>query len=303
MPDAGSGSDRDDPWIERFVHQHWGVNAEKGYPVLEDEITCPVTPHVHVEGNKYDACKICTLANKYFIAFKESAWKDKDASKKNKEFGRKYQAIIPVWCVNSPSWEGDNGKMKVIMFNDKKFYQEFRKKVERAQMQAQANGYSVFNGTNAVDCCIHVTEEAQVVNQGQPNEYTFKKKVIDKVVFSTKPYDIPQITSEAIKEMDFDGEYYTTSSPAEIDAFYRKWCTVSNDDIPADDGIQAFEAPAPAAAPAAPAMDNPAAKPVDDLPAGGIDDLVDSAPAPTAPAAAKPTDDVSAEDLLAGLNL
>ena len=42
-------TDRDDFCIVRYVHQKWGVNAEKGYPVLEDEITCPVTPHVHVE--------------------------------------------------------------------------------------------------------------------------------------------------------------------------------------------------------------------------------------------------------------
>lgn len=89
-PPPGSMSDRDDPFIERFVHQHWTKDPDKGYNKIDAEVVCPVTPHVHVEGNRYDACKICTLANKYFIAFKESNWKDKDANRKNKDLGRKY---------------------------------------------------------------------------------------------------------------------------------------------------------------------------------------------------------------------
>ena len=197
-------TDRDDFCIVRYVHQKWGVNAEKGYPVLEDEITCPVTPHVHVEGNRYDSCKICNLANKYFIAFKESGWKDKEANKKSKEVGRKFQAIIPVYVVDNPNYDGDNGKFKVIVFNDKKFYEEFRKKVEKA---AQTN--MVFNGQNAVDCCIHVSNVTEVVNEGKPTEYTWKHKIIDKVVFTTKPYDIPSINKETLNSMGFDGEYYT----------------------------------------------------------------------------------------------
>lgn len=311
-PSKASGSDRDDPFIERFVHQHWSVNAEKGYPVLDEEIICPVTPHVHVEGNRYDACKICTLANKYFIAFKESGWKDKDANKKNKEFGRKYQAIVPVYVLSNPNWEGDANKFKVMIFNDKKFYQEFRKKVETA---SQTN--CVFNGKNAVDCCIHVKEEVQKVNEGQPNEYTFKKRVIDKVIFTTKPYDIPAITKEAVEEgvagpmqFDFDDEYYTTSTPEEIDRFYKKYCTISNDDIPDDDDVPVYDKPAASAPSVAAADVVNDMKPADDISDTEIDGLLgedkaeESQPAAEVKPAAKPTDDIeSAEDLLDGLDL
>ena len=239
-------TDRDDFCIVRYVHQKWGVNAEKGYPVLEDEITCPVTPHVHVEGNRYDSCKICNLANKYFIAFKESGWNDKEANKKSEEFGRKFQAIIPVYVVDNPNYDGDNGKFKVIVFNDKKFYEEFRKKVEKA---AQTN--MVFNGQNAVDCCIHVSNVTEVVNEGKPTEYTWKHKVIDKVVFTTKPYDIPSINKETLNSMGFDDEYYTTSTQDEIDLFYKKHCTISNDDIP-DDDMPIYDEPKTSARAAAP---------------------------------------------------
>lgn len=235
---SGVGTDRDDPFIERFVHQRWGRHPEKGYPVLEDEITCPVTPHVHVEGNRYDACKICGIANKYFITFKESNWKDKEACRKNKEFGRRYQAIIPVYVVNDPNYEGNNNKFRVIIFNDKKQYQEFRSKVEKASMRQ-----NIFNGKQAVDCCIHVSEVPEVRNEGKANEYVYKAKVIDKIIFSVKPYDIPSITTETVNAMGFDQEYYTTSTPDEINAFYKKYCMISNDDIPDEDEVPVFQAP------------------------------------------------------------
>lgn len=300
---SSESTDRDDPFIERFIHQKWGVNAEKGYPVLEDEIVCPVTPHVHVEGNKYDSCKICNLANKYFVTFKESGWKDKEANKKNKEFGRKYQAIIPVYVVDNPNFDGDNGKFKVLIFNDKKFYQNFRSQIEKA---SQKN--CVFNGSNAVDCCIHVTEEQTLVNEGKPNQYVWKHKVIDKIVFTNKPYDIPSINRETLNAMGFDDEYYTTSTQAEIDAFYKKYCTISNDDIPEDDEVQVYDSPVSTSVKRpAPIVSNPtpSSSPVDDL---GLDDLTedsDDIPAPPPPSSqsSSATDDIDTQDFLDGLDL
>lgn len=292
-------TDRDDFCIVRYVHQKWGVNAEKGYPVLEDEITCPVTPHVHVEGNRYDSCKICNLANKYFIAFKESGWKDKEANKKSKEFGRKFQAIIPVYVVDNPNYDGDNGKFKVIVFNDKKFYEEFRKKVEKA---AQTN--MVFNGQNAVDCCIHVSNVTEVVNEGKPTEYTWKHKVIDKVVFTTKPYDIPSINKETLNSMGFDDEYYTTSTQDEIDLFYKKYCTISNDDIP-DDDMPIYDEPKTSARASAPvSVSNPI--PVkNDIPEENFDVITSDADdndLPTGSSTSTANDDIDADDLLKDLD-
>ena len=231
-----SKNDRDDPHIIRWVHQVWKKDPEKGFPVLEDEITCPVTPHVHVEGDRYHACKVCDMANKYFLAFKESGWKDKEANRKNKELSRKFNACIPVYVVDDPIYDGNIGKFKVLIINDKKEYQEFRAKIEKQLLKTP-----VFNGKGAVDLCIHVGEEVQTFNEGQPNERTYKKKVWDKVVFSTKPYDIPSITKETVDGMGFDETYYTSSSPEEILAFYNKYCKVSNDDIPEEDEIPVYK--------------------------------------------------------------
>ena len=138
-------NDRDDPFIERYVHQIWKKN-DKGLPVIDDEVICPVTKHVHVDGNRYDACPMCTLANQYFMTWKESNWKDREAIKKNNEIGRKYQGIVPVYVRDDPNYPQNNGKIKVLIFSNKtpskkdlesdsynkyNYYDEFRKLVEK----------------------------------------------------------------------------------------------------------------------------------------------------------------------------
>ena len=101
-----------------------------------------------------------------------------------------------------------------------------------------------FNGENAVDCCMHMTEVPEVRNEGQPNEYVYKNKVIDKIVFSKTPKTIAAITKEAVDAFPFDETYYVTSTKDELQAFYNKYIKVSNDDIvEEDDEIQVFSKP------------------------------------------------------------
>ena len=229
-------NDRDFPFIKRFQHTKWGKN-DKGLPVVVDQITCPVTPHVHVEGNRYQACKVCEAAGKYFGIYKASGYTDKEAGRKNKEFSRKLEWIIPVYVVDDPNYENNNGKLKVIIFDTKDVYEDFKEKLEKAALTNR-----VFNGVQAVDCCIHVSMVEETKNAGKPNEYVWKHKAIDKIVFSNKPYDIPSINKETVSNMGFDEEYYTSSTPAEIQDFYNKYCKVSNDDIPEDD-IPVYDEP------------------------------------------------------------
>ena len=238
-----NGSDRDYPFIARYVHQHWGIH-EKGYPIVEDEVICPVTKFVDWSGDRYD-CPICKYANQQFGALKESNWKDADARKKNREYSRKFQGIIPVYVKNDPNYDGNNGKFKVIIFNDKKFYDEFVKKVEKQLLKCNC-----FNGVNAVDCLMHVSMVEQINNEGQPNEYRWKQKMIDKITFlkPEKAYDIPQISKENVDNMlPFDDEFYHGSTLDEINAFYNKYIkvSVSNDDIAIDDEdeVQVYEKP------------------------------------------------------------
>ena len=233
-------NNRDYPFIERYIHQHWTTNPETNKKMIDGQVVCPVTKFVHTEGNPYDECPICRYANMNFLSWKESNWKDKESAKKNREFGRKFEAIIPVYVRNDPNYPQNNGKFKVLIFSDKEFYKSFQKLIRETSMKA-----CCFNNKNAVDFYIHMTEVPKVVNEGLPTQYTFNERVIDKFGF-TKPEkacDIPAITKEAIDNFEFDETYYVSSTPDELQAFYDKFIKISNDDIPDDDEVPVYEAP------------------------------------------------------------
>lgn len=224
---ASKTSNRDFPFIQRYVHQKLHKN-DKGFNEVESEVVCPVTKWVEWAGDRYN-CPICKFANQQYNTLKETNWKDADARQKNKEFSRKFQAIIPVYVVSDPNYDGNNGKMRVLIFNDKKFYDEFMKKLEKQLLKGNC-----FNGVNAMDCCMHMGVEDVLCNEGKSNQFVWHKRVIDKICFS-KPYDLPAITKESVDAFPFDDTYYVSSTSDEIDAFYKKYIKVSNDDIVIDD--------------------------------------------------------------------
>lgn len=219
---------------------------------------------------------------------------------------------MPVYVVNDPNYEGNNGKLKVIIFGDKKQYDAFVKKVESQLMVANC-----FNGVKAVDCCMHMSEVPEVRNEGQPTEYVYKSKVIDKITFTKaeKAYDIAAITKESVDNFPFDATYYVSSTPDELKAFYDKYIKVSNDDIVDDEEVEVFDAPKKEtvtktnAVEAAPSQNE--AVQTDDISddeANALTDEVDAldvAPSDSA-VSAKPTEDApdkEVEDLLKDLDL
>ena len=225
-------SDRDYPFITRFLHTVW-KEGEDGKRHSES-IVCPVTPFVKTKwnGDPMNDCPICRFANANFGAWKASGWKDKESAKKNREFGRKFEALIPVYVVNDPIYPTNNGHFKVFSFSDKDQYKEFVNLVQETQQKAM-----VFNGKNAVDFFIRFDVKEEVKNEGQPNEYRWKRTVIDRMGF-TKPekaYDIPAITKEAIDQFPFDETYYVANTMSELEDFYNRNVKVSNDDIPDED--------------------------------------------------------------------
>jgi len=89
-----------------------------------------------------------------------------------------------------------------------------------------------------------MAEVPEVRNEGQPNKYVFKNKVIDKILFANKTKDLPAITKQAIDAFPFDATYYVSSTKDEIQAFYNKYIKVSNDDIVDDDDeVKVFDSP------------------------------------------------------------
>lgn len=235
-----SKNDRDYPFIERFIHNKWTKNSE-GKNVLESSVVCPVTPFVKAKwgDDPYTSCPICNYANLNFITYKESGYKDKTSLKKSKEYGRIFEACIPVYVVNDPNYPQNNGKLKVLIFNDKKeVYQPFKDLVN-----AKSREVSVFNGKNAVDFYIRMERRTEILNKGEPNEREWSHNVIAQMGFTKteKAYDLPAITKELIDGFAFDDEYYVSSTPEELRQFYERYCKISNDDIP-DETISVFDA-------------------------------------------------------------
>lgn len=233
-------NDRDYPFIERYIHQHWTTDAE-GKKRIDGQVICPVTKYVHTEGNPYEECPICRYANMNFLSWKESGWKDKESAKKNREFGRKFEAIVPVYVISDPNYQKNERQLRALIFSDKEFYKQFQKLIRETSTRA-----CCFNGGEAVDFYIHMTQRPKVVNEGLPTEYTFNENVIDKFGFTKleKAHKIESITKEAIDNFEFDETYYVSSTPEELQEFYNKFIKVSNDDIPDDDEeVAVYEPP------------------------------------------------------------
>jgi hypothetical protein len=233
-----SKNGRTDPHITRYIHSTWQLDPTTGKKRLH-KVVCPTTPWVNVEGNRASSCKICNYSNQQFSIYSDSGKTDKNACKKAFSAKKTFEAIIPVYVITDPNYEKNAGKFKVIIMTDPKEFAAFRDQIEAQQRIAK-----VFNGTNAVDCVIHVASET--------NENGYKRQFIDKIKFTTEPYDLPAINAQNIDAFPFDETFFSSPDPEEIDEYYEKFCTISNSDIPEDDDIPVYSAKstAPAAKPA-----------------------------------------------------
>lgn len=226
---------RKDPHITRMVHTAWIKDPKTGKNRLERVICPSKTKFIETEGPKVSACKICSFATQQWSIYNESGKSDTTARVTADNTSAKFEGIVPVYVRNDPNYEKNNGKCKVIIFN-KDDYTRLRNSIK-----AKLNeGVAVFNGGVAVDCLLHVS----IVEVEGKNGKTYKNKVIDKIKFSTEPREVPAINGKLIDAFQFDDTYMASSDDDEINDFYNKHCAISNDDIPEDDEIPVYKAPA-----------------------------------------------------------
>ena len=228
----GSKVGRDDPHIVRAIHKAWVTDPKTGKKHLEKVVCTKGTPWIETEGPKASSCKICNFVGQQWSIYRESGKTDVAARQKAGSCGTSYEAIVPVYVRNDPNYEKNNGKFKVIIFNDKDLYTKFRNIAD-----AKCREVPIFNGGKAVDCLLHVS---QTIEEGK-NGKQYKKTVIDKIKFSTEPYEIPAINSQSVDGFPFDETYFTSPDEDDVDAFYNKFCAISNNDIPEDDDIPVYK--------------------------------------------------------------
>lgn len=268
----GSSSGRTDPHITRMVHSAWVTDEKTGKHRLEKVVCSRGTPWVETVGAKESSCKICNHASQLFSIYNESGKTDIATRQKAYRCKPTFEAIVPVYVINDPNYERNNGKFKVIIFNDQQVYKEFRNKCDKKN-----NEVPVLNGGKAVDCVLHVAQITETSKSGKP----FKKTVIDKIKFSTEPKEIPAINSTNIDNFPFDDTYYVSSDDEEIEAFYNAHCAISNDDIPEDDDIPVYKPeikkePKPVKIPSNDiSKESSSSSNADDIPEDDLDELIE----------------------------
>lgn len=228
----GSKVGRDDPHIRRAVHKAWVTDPKTGKKRLEKVVCTKGTPWIETEGPKASSCKICNFVGQQWSIWRESGNTDVIARQKAGSCRADYEAIVPVYVRNDPNYEKNNGKFRVIIFSDKDAYTKFRETCEK-----KCREVPLFNGGKAVDVLLHVAQ----VNEEGKNGKTYKKIVIDKIKFSTDPYEIPAINSQSLDGFPFDEVYFSSPDEDDVDAFYNKFCAISNNDIPEDDDIPVYK--------------------------------------------------------------
>ncbi len=227
-------SDRDTPYIQRFVHSVW-VKDKNGKSHTES-VVCPVTPYVkeHWEGNPMDTCPICKFANLNYIAYQNSNWTDTESNKKNKEYGRKFEVLIPVYVVSDPTYPLNNNQFRVIGLYTKEDFEKFSKLIWKERHE---NKNQVFNGVEAVDFVIQMKTVKEEKKKKSGETYTWTHNVISRMGFLKTPKAIPAITKEAIDKFPFDEEFWQYPTMDDLNAFYDKHIkhSMSEDDLPPED--------------------------------------------------------------------
>ena len=309
---------RDFPFIIQHIHQVWTEvptdDPEKPRRVPHT-IVCPQTDYVKANSTlSKSQCPMCNAYGSAWKAFNDSHYKNLEAKAKMKSLHNTFVARVLVYVVNDPNYDANNGAVKVLTL-DQDAYTALT-----TQIQASQGANTPIWNNDSCDLFFTWGDVEKIVNEGKPNEYSFKKKGFTRIGFTTSPKHLDGLTDEIVDDVQFDANWYTVPTKEELEAFYVEHFSASaasNDDIPMD-----IPPATPKAAPVAkeavkPApvveQEDPVAKDVtedaDDIP------VAEPAPAPKAAAPKKeapakkaapaPTEDINAkiEDILAGMSL
>lgn len=312
---------RDFPFIIQHIHQVWTEiptdDPEKPKRVPHT-IVCPQTDYVKANSTlSKSQCPMCNAYGSAWKAFNDSHYKNLEAKAKMKTLHNTFVARVLVYVVNDPNYDANNGAVKVLTL-DQDAYTALTTQIQASQ----AANTPIWNN-DACDLFFTWGDVDKIVNEGKPNEYSFRKKGFTRIGFTTAPKHLDSLTDELVDDVQFDANWYTVPTKEELEAFYVEHFSSSaanNDDIPMD---------IPPAAPKAPVAYKEAVKPApvveqEDPVAKDVTEDADDIPVPPEPvkpaapkpeakpaapakkaASAAPTEDINKkiDDILAGMSL
>lgn len=256
----GSKNDRVHPFISRYVHNHWGKKEVNGkvINVVDDTVVCPRSKYLsprtdlslgyadtfkelNLKGIKptWDhVCPICKHEAEAWNAYNNSGKTDRLASQRASSMKRQFQGVVPVYVIKDPVNPKNDGRMKVIIFNNEDEYNRLITLVNNKKAEIRANGgaYDWCNGRNALDLLIRVESvpvQYKNGNMGSERKITYMD-------FNKKPHTIEFngkeiITKELIDKFEFDDQYYVKNTKADLENFYNKYFSFSPSSIPDED--------------------------------------------------------------------
>ena len=313
---------RDFPFIIQHIHQVWEDvptdDPEKPKRVPHT-IVCPQTDYVKANSTlSKSQCPMCNAYGSAWKAFNDSHYKNLEAKAKMKTLHNTFVARVLVYVVNDPNYDANNGAVKVLTL-DQDAYTALTTQIQASQ----AANTPIWNN-DACDLFFTWGDVDKIVNEGKPNEYSFRKKGFTRIGFTTAPKHLDSLTDELVDDVQFDANWYTVPTKEELEAFYVEHFSSSaanNDDIPMDIPPAAPKAPVaykeavkPATVAEDPVVGDPIAKDVtedaDDIPvppepAKPAAPKPEAKPAAPAKKAAAPTEDINKkiDDILAGMSL
>lgn len=236
-------NDRDFPFIERHIHDHWSM-SDKGFKLPDDTVVCLKTKYVKHSGNRKSDCPMCRAADEALAQWKNSSYKDPIAAEKYNAMKSKYQGVIPVFVVTDPNNKKNNDQLRCFFFSEKSIdrtkvkrcppelnnpnyilcYDDFVSAISRKVQELKASnaGYTIWNGKNAVDLVLRVSDVPVKYNAGTPREKVYNRRVITGLTFTKTPYDIDKINEQSINAFQFDDQYYVKNDVNDIQNFLDK---------------------------------------------------------------------------------
>lgn len=285
---------RDFPFIPQHIHTCWHDvatdNPDKPIRKVCETIVCPQTDYVKANSTlSKGQCPMCKAWASAWKAWTDSKYKNQEAKAKMRALHADFRVLVPVFVVQDPNFEQNNGSVKVVSF-DQDAYDALLAQIQAAQ----GSNVAIWNN-DACNLYFSWGKIEKVVHEGQPNEYRFQKNGFTRVGFTTNPKHIDGLTDDVTDDLQFDANWFTVPTKEELDQFYVQNFSnqAANDDIPmdipplaakpvpkpvahVDVGIPEPAAPAPVpAAPAAPAPD-PLASDPEDIPAADMDARINS---------------------------
>lgn len=247
---AGLTYYRDLHFLPRYMHVVWTEEPSDKSPTgvrnVRHVIPCPASEYIRVNsGLTKKGCPICNAGNAALQAYTDSGKRNQVAKEKWLKCKNVFEALVPVYVVQDPNNDANNGSVKVWRVNEEQY-----QRLINIVNEAERGKTPIFND-NAVDLYFSFgLEEKSRTNKRTGETKTWKQNDIGRLGLTTSVYKVDGL-DDLVRGLNFDANFFTIPTLDELQDFYVKniaSAAVPND-IPSDIPNDIPAAPAPKAAP------------------------------------------------------